>query len=118
MRRTAFVLATFSLLGLAAPGLTQEEPPPADVPVFGTESAVVLLDVVVRDNKGRLVRDLAASELEVYEDGEKQDVSAFSIFDGGWERPGPATPEESEARRDRASGSTEDQRTTSPPGSE
>lgn len=52
------------------------------VPVFGTESSVVLLDVVVRDKRGRLVRDLAASDFEVLEDGRKQEVSAFRVVDG------------------------------------
>ena len=37
----------------------------------------VPFDVVVRDKKGRPVKDLAASDFEVYEDGVKQEISSF-----------------------------------------
>ena len=38
-------------------------------PVYGTTSSVVLLDIVVRDKKGKPVRDLRPSEMKVAEDG-------------------------------------------------
>ena len=63
-----------------APPPPQEAAQPASVPVFGVESSLVLLDVVVRDVDGRLVRDLRADELEVYEDGQRQSLSAFDII--------------------------------------
>ncbi len=37
----------------------------------------VLFDVVVRDKKGRVVRDLTATDFEVYEDGVKQELGSF-----------------------------------------
>ena len=37
----------------------------------------VPFDVVVRDKKGRPVKDLTAAEFEVYEDGVKQEISSF-----------------------------------------
>jgi VWFA-related protein len=40
-------------------------------------SEEVLLDVVVRDKKGRPVTDLKADEIEVYEDGVKQHINSF-----------------------------------------
>ena len=40
------------------------------------DSAEVLLDTIVRDKKGRVVRDLTASDFEVYEDGVRQELSA------------------------------------------
>src|SRR5262249_58961974 len=40
-------------------------------------SEEVLLDVVVRDKKGRPVTDLKADEIEVYEDGVKQQINSF-----------------------------------------
>jgi VWFA-related protein len=91
--------------------VAQEKAPASEVPVFEAESSVVLLDVVVRDKKGGLVRDLTASEFEVYEDGEKQDVSAFAVFDNGRERPGPATPEDLEVRENAPSGQKDDEGT-------
>src|SRR5262245_48336765 len=40
-------------------------------------SEEVLLDVVARDKKGRPVTDLKADEIEVYEDGGKQQINSF-----------------------------------------
>ncbi len=67
----------------AQPAQTQPAAAQPAVPVFGVESSVVLLDVIVRDKKGRLVRDLKESDFEVYEDGRKQTIASFRVFDGG-----------------------------------
>src|SRR5215467_11887178 len=40
-------------------------------------SEEVLLDIVARDKKGRPVADLKADEIEVYEDGVKQQINSF-----------------------------------------
>jgi VWFA-related protein len=40
----------------------------------------VLLDMVVRDKKGRLVKDLAAPDVEVYEDGVQQKLESFRLI--------------------------------------
>jgi VWFA-related protein len=50
-------------------------------PVFGVEAATVILDVVVRDKGGRVVRGLSAEDFEVYEDGHRQDVTSFRMVD-------------------------------------
>jgi VWFA-related protein len=42
----------------------------------------VLLDLVVRDKKGRPVTDLKPEEIEVREDGEKRDIIAFRHVEG------------------------------------
>jgi VWFA-related protein len=39
----------------------------------------IVLDVVVRDKKGRSVKDLDASDFEVYEDGVRQRVESFRL---------------------------------------
>ncbi|HEY6328205.1 MAG TPA: VWA domain-containing protein [Blastocatellia bacterium] len=39
----------------------------------------VLLDVVVRDKKGKPVKDLGAVDFEIYEDGVKQDIKSFRV---------------------------------------
>ncbi len=86
------------LLGLAL-GVTPPPPetPPPDtqptVPVFGVESSVVLLDVIARDKKGHLVRDLTPSDFEVYEDGERQVVTSFRVIDNTVELAGGRTAE-------------------------
>ena len=52
-------------------------------PVEQTPDKVVIsknevpFDVVVRDKKGRPVKDLTAAEFEVYEDGVKQEITSF-----------------------------------------
>ncbi|HEY6187773.1 MAG TPA: VWA domain-containing protein [Pyrinomonadaceae bacterium] len=39
----------------------------------------VLIDVVVKDKKGRAVKDLKSSDFEVYEDGVRQQVQSFRL---------------------------------------
>src|SRR5262245_30359652 len=80
----------------ALPQTPPQTPPSPEPPVFGVEATTVLVDVVVRDKKGRPVRDLAASDFEVYEEGVKQTVDSFRVVDNlgetaGAER-GPAAP--------------------------
>ena len=82
------LLAAAGLAGgllLSAPAAA--EPPAPEPPaglrrdVFEVDTEVVLLDVVVRDRKGRTVRDLKPGELEVYEDGVRQTVGNFRFLD-------------------------------------
>jgi VWFA-related protein len=85
-------LAVAASAGAQAP----EEPRAAEAPpVFRAGTDRVVLDVVVRDKKGRTVRDLRADEIEVYEDGVRQTVESFSLQAAGDEReepePAPAT---------------------------
>src|SRR5688572_22705587 len=58
-----------------------QAPPPTSASVFSAETGVVLLDVVVRDKKGRAVRDLREGEVEVYEDGVRQVVTSFRMVE-------------------------------------
>jgi VWFA-related protein len=67
------------------------EDKPAAPPTFRVDTGVVMLDVVVRDKKGRLVRDLLAEEVQVFEDGAKQAVTGFRFVETGRE-PAPAAP--------------------------
>lgn len=69
------------VVGTAVPDGTRAQRPaeqqtPESVIVSTDE---VLLDVVVRDKKGRVVKDLAASDFEVYEDGVRQEVRSFRL---------------------------------------
>ncbi|HYM01251.1 MAG TPA: VWA domain-containing protein, partial [Blastocatellia bacterium] len=54
----------------------------------------VLLDVVVRDKKGRPVKDLSANDFEIYEDGVKQKVESFQLYqrDAGEKTASPVAP--------------------------
>ncbi|HEV7501635.1 MAG TPA: VWA domain-containing protein [Vicinamibacteria bacterium] len=97
-RATAVVLAAAASSGVPLVGQTPTPPPPRDRPVFGVQTSAVLVDVVVRDKKGRLVRDLTANDFEVYEDGARQTVHSFRVVDNGpsgdeqAETAAPATP--------------------------
>ena len=72
----------------------------------------VKLDVVVKDKKGRPVKDLAASEFEIYEDGVKQQVESFRFV----AREGP-TAGKAERTQERSASNAQDvapARTTTP----
>jgi VWFA-related protein len=75
-----------------APVQAQEPAPPTrDIPTFGVATSAVTLDVVVRDKKGNAVRDLQASDFQVFEDGVPQQVDSFEAF-GRDAAPGTPAP--------------------------
>ena len=65
------------LLTLAAPGGAPSAQQQG--PVFRAIREMVLVDVVVRDRSGQIVRGLTAADFEVVEDGRPQQVSTFSF---------------------------------------
>ena len=81
------LVAPSSLTTVAA--LAQTSPQPA--PEFRTGTAVVLLDVIARDKKGRPVRDLKAEELQVFENDQRCEVRSFRLVESeGTLEPGAA----------------------------
>ncbi|MCC7155914.1 MAG: VWA domain-containing protein [Bryobacterales bacterium] len=67
-------------------------------PVFHSEANEILVDVVVRDKKGRTVHGLRAGEITVLEDGATQRVTSFrEVRSAG---PAPAQPGGVEAAPD------------------
>ena len=70
------VAATAAAQQPAAPGTTPE-------PVFRARTTAVLLDVVVRDKRGRPVLDLRPDEITVLENGVARDVRSFRLVDAG-----------------------------------
>src|SRR5688500_4672012 len=73
-------LLALALFAIAASG-AQDPPPDLRAQVFRAEAEVVVLDLVVRDKKGHTVRDLRPEEVQVFEDGVKQDASGFRFLD-------------------------------------
>src|SRR6266581_7923619 len=69
------------LVAFALPTGAQDPPPELQAQVFRVEAEVVMLDLVVRDRKGRTVRDLRPEELQVFEDGVRQEPSGFRYVD-------------------------------------
>jgi VWFA-related protein len=62
----------------------------------------VTLDVVVRDKKGRPVRDLAAADFEIYEDGVRQKIESFRLVGREVRRGGPAPKKDEPAPKSAA----------------
>jgi VWFA-related protein len=77
----AVVFLTTPLSAQQAASSAKQEPVTSPV-IFGAQSSLVLLDIVVRDKKGRPVRDLEPKEVQVYEDGERRDLTAFRLVEG------------------------------------
>src|SRR6202035_1203438 len=50
-------------------------------PTISVTSKEVVLDVVVRDKKGRTVRDLAPNEVEVTDNGEPVKITSFRLVE-------------------------------------
>src|SRR3982751_3559015 len=60
----------------------QSQPKPSPEPTIRTTTQEVLLDLVVRDKKGKPVRDLTASEIEISDDGVPQQIRSFRLVKG------------------------------------
>lgn len=73
--------ALFVSLLLAVPPAAAQQPSPAD-PTIRTSSQEVLLDIIVRDKKGRPVRDLNQDEIEVSDEGSQQRIRSFRLVTG------------------------------------
>src|SRR5256885_1533779 len=58
-------------------GYGQTPTPQDQVDVIKVRANEVRLDVVVKDKKGRPVKDLSSSDFEIYEDGMRQQVQSF-----------------------------------------
>jgi VWFA-related protein len=77
MRILASVLILAVTAASAFPRAWQEPGQDEETVVVG--STEVLMDAVVKDKKGALVKDLRASDFEVFEDGVKQEIRSFRL---------------------------------------
>ena len=79
-----------SLLVVPASGGSGQEPAP---PTFKAGTALVTLDLVARDKRGRGVADLRAEEVEIQEDGVKREIASFRFVErAATPEGGPASP--------------------------
>jgi VWFA-related protein len=79
---------------LAAPALAQDAqdaPAPESGSTIRTTVNEVALDLVIRDKKGRLVKNLKPGDVEIYEDGVRQEIKSLRLVSGV---PAPAPPPE------------------------
>src|ERR1041384_8177544 len=76
--------------------LTRAQTPAQDQDdVIRVRSNEVRLDVVVKDKKGRPIRDLKATDFEVLEDGVPQKIESFRFVAG---EAGPVTAESKDGK--------------------
>ena len=86
-------------LTLAPTPLPAPTPPGGDGDVVKISTALVQLDVTVTDKSGRAITDIQPDEIEVYENGEKQDVSHFSFISNA-RKPAEREKKADEKKRD------------------
>ena len=82
----AVLLGSLCAAALAAQAPPQA-PPDTPPPTFQVEINYVEVDAVITDAQGNAVSDLTVDDFEVLEDGEPQEVTAFSVVDIPIERP-------------------------------
>src|SRR5580700_2026875 len=84
---------------VAALSRAQNATPPAPESTIRVTTTEVALDLVVRDKKGRQVKNLKPGDVEIYEDGVRQQLLSFRAVPGREEhrreaenqpKPGPA----------------------------
>src|SRR5256885_2357315 len=79
----SLVAVALLLLSVSPPAHSQNspQPPPAQQPQYRVHvtSELVLVNVVVRDKKGNLVRDLKKDDFTLLEDGKRQIISTFDF---------------------------------------
>src|SRR3984957_6990633 len=76
------LLGLFSLVSLLLPSafVRAQETAPSDPGLTIRQSVQeVLLDVTVRDSRGRVVKNLKPADLQIFEDGVKQDIRSFKF---------------------------------------
>jgi VWFA-related protein len=78
MRRAIAILISF-LAPARISGQAQDPVPPPAGSTIRITSSEVALDLVVRDKKGRLVKNLKQSDVQVYEDGVRQQILSFRV---------------------------------------
>src|SRR5499427_862440 len=86
----AVLVATPSAQAPKAPAPTAPKPaqpsgtaPAQQNPTFRVAVDLVTNDIVVRDEKGNFVPDLRPEDIEVFEDGVKQELSSMTVVTGG-----------------------------------
>jgi VWFA-related protein len=86
-RKTIVLLSACLLLANAAPIMRSQSAPPPQQPSAPAQpqyrvrvtSELVLVNVVVRDKKGNLIRGLKKEDFTVTEDGKRQEISTFDF---------------------------------------
>ena len=76
--RAAVAVVALGLGSLSAP---RAQEPARQNPSFRAGATAVILDVVIRDRRGRTVRDVQRGEVTVLEDGSPREVKSFRLIE-------------------------------------
>ena len=85
IRRFTAQILSLLLVCLPLSAQTLQAPAQQKTEVLRIGAEEVLLDIVVRDKKGRPVTDLKAGDIEIYEDNVKQELTSFRNVNRGGE---------------------------------
>jgi VWFA-related protein len=78
--RDRFATGFVVLVLMATPALVGQQPAPSQAPpLFRSGVNLVLVDVVVRDRNGLVVKGLTANDFELIEDGTRQQILTFAF---------------------------------------
>ena len=89
MPKPGLIAAAFALIWVPA-GEAQNAAPQESGPTIRATANEVALDLVVRDKRGRLVKNLKPGDLEIYEDGVRQEIRSLRLVSG---EPPPVQPQ-------------------------
>lgn len=81
MIRSLAVCSSVALLWLPAGVAAGQRPTPPPQVSYGVDVALVEVDAVVTDAKGRVVRDLRREDFQILEDGQPQTIDRMSFID-------------------------------------
>ncbi len=93
MRKLVPTLALIFMFGSAAFAQTPiptPKPVEDDGEVVKISTALIQIDVTVTDKNGKVITDLKPEEIEIYENGEKQEISNFSFVSNTKTNDAPA----------------------------
>ena len=82
MKKVGVPLIACLIAIAAGPGRGQDATPPAPGATIRVTTTEVALDLAVRDKKGRQVKNLKPGEVEIYEDGVRQQILSFRMVPG------------------------------------
>lgn len=89
MKRAVLLLPLLLLAAFSAAG--QDPPKPQGDEVVRITTTLIQIDVTVTDKKGNPVTDLSRDEVEIYENGEKQEITSFSFVSVKTPAAGPVS---------------------------
>lgn len=79
--RAAIVVCLLACAAVVAAGAPQAPPQQPRTETFSAGATAVLVDVVVRDKRGRPMLDLTKDDFDVFEDGVRQTIASFSVVE-------------------------------------